>query len=103
MDQHQADKTSLGIIRPQKVLDLEIFPAGREWKPEWADLYSQMRLFGDPPKPLAKLPFTWKYVFECADNPKPHRAMIEDWELGVLFLKLLEGHDERTAAEKVLR
>ena len=100
-DQHQADKTSLGIVRPHKVLDVEFVPADREWKPEWAELYSQMRLFGEPPKPLAKLPFTWRYVFECADNPKPHRTMIEDWELGVLFLKLLEEHDERTAAEKV--
>ena len=26
------------------------------------------------------------YVFECADSHKPHHAMIEDWELGELWL-----------------
>ena len=29
------DKTSLGIVRPTRVLDLEIRPASPEWKPEW--------------------------------------------------------------------
>jgi hypothetical protein len=47
----------------------------------------QLRLFGDPPKPLRKIPFEFHYVFECEDSEKPHRALIKDWELGVLFLK----------------
>ena len=46
--------------------------------------------------------YSFHYVFECADSRKPHRAMIEDWELGVLFLKEADrlGSDE-AAAESV--
>jgi len=99
---HDQDKTSLGIVRPKRVLDLTIEAADREWKPEWQQLYSQLLLFGPPPKPLAKIPFKFSYVFECEDNPKPHHAMIEDWELGVLFLnELARLGDERQAAESV--
>ena len=65
-------------------------------------IYSQTRLFGPPPKPLTKIPFKFQYVFECEDSPKPHEMLIEDWELGVLFLKERErlGNDE-AAAESV--
>ncbi len=30
---------------------------------------------------LRKIPFKFSYIFECQDNNKPHRSMIEDWEL----------------------
>lgn len=97
------DKTSLGIVRPSKVLDLEIRPAkDPEWKPEWKQLFLQRTLFGPPQKPLRKIPYTFHYKFECEDSTKPHTAMCEDWELGALFLKLADslGSDE-LAAEKV--
>lgn len=98
---YERDYTSLGIVRPKIVRDLLIEDADREWKPKWKNLYNQLRLFGDPPKPLTKLPFNWTYIFECEDSDRPHRAMMGDWELGVLFLKLREGHEERRAAEMV--
>ena len=96
---HAEDKTSLGIVRPTRVLDLEVRPANREWKPGWQKLFAQMRLFGPPQKPLAKLPYTFHYVFECEDSDKPHKAMCEDWELGVLFLKEADrlGSEEAAA------
>jgi hypothetical protein len=100
-DLFERDRTSLGIVRPSRVLDVKVEAAERDWKPEWAELYDQMLLFGEQPKKLAKLPFKWSYVFECPDSTKPHNAMIEDWELGVLFLKLRDEHDEATAAQKV--
>lgn len=100
-DLYVQDKTSLGIVRPSRVLEVKVGPAEREWKPEWAALYTQMRLFGDPPKPLLKLPYKWSYVFECSDSTSPHNAMIEDWELGALFLNLREKHDEQRAAQIV--
>ena len=98
---YERDQTSLGIIRPQRVLDVVIKPDADEWKPEWQTLFQQLTLFGPSQKPLTKLPFKWSYVFECEDNPKPYTRMIEDWELGVLFLKLRDEMDERSAAEKV--
>lgn len=101
--QHEQDRTSLGIVRPTRVLDLEIRPAAPEWKPEWQSLFSQLRLFGPPQKPLRKIPFTFHYVFECEDsNGKPHVAMCEDWELGMLFLnEAARLESEQAAAESV--
>jgi hypothetical protein len=81
------DNVSLGIVRPTRVIDLEIREATRDWKPEWQNLYRQLTLFGPAQKPLRKLPYSFHYIFECEDSDKPHTAMCEDWELGVLFLK----------------
>lgn len=97
---YEQDKTSLGVVRPVRVLDLTVEPAEREWKPEWQGVLQQLNLFGPPPKPLAKIPFKFSYVFECEDSEKPHHAMIEDWELGVLYLKEVDrlGSEEKAAA-----
>ena len=83
---YSINQRSLGIVRPTRVLDMEIRPATGEWKPEWKALFEQMTMFGPQQKPLRKLPFSFHYVFECEDSDKPHRAMCEDWELGMLFL-----------------
>lgn len=99
---YEKDQTSLGVVRPARMLDLKIEEAEREWKPEWQNVLQQLRLFGPQPKPLKKLPFKFSYVFECGDSAKPHNAMIEDWELGVLYLKEADRlGDERKAAESV--
>lgn len=100
---HDQDKTSLGVVRPSRVLDLEIRAADAEWKPEWQSLFTQLQLFGPPQRPLRKIPYTFHYVFECSDSGgKSHTAMCEDWELGTLFLKQSErlGSDKE-AAESV--
>lgn len=97
---HEQDKTSLGIVRPSRVLDLEIRPPNMEWKPEWQSLFTQLTLFGPPQKPLRKIPFTFHYVFECEDSGgKTHTAMCEDWELGMLFLNEAQrlGSDQAAA------
>lgn len=99
---YKQDKTSLGIVRPSRVIDVKIEDADPEWKPEWQALFQQLRLFGEPQKPLRKIPFKFSYVFECEDSVKSHSAMIEDWELGVLWLKEADRlGDERKAAESV--
>ncbi len=99
---HALDHTSLGVVRPTKVLDMTIEPVAREWKAEWQAELAQLRLFGPQPKSLQKLPYKFQYVFECEDSDKPHRTMCEDWELGVLFLNECErlGSEEQ-AAESV--
>ena len=97
---YDSEHTSLGIVRPKKVIDLEIRAAiDPDWKPEWRQLFLQKTLFGEPQKALRKLPFSFHYVFECEDSDKPHKAMCEDWELGALFLNESErlGSDEAAA------
>jgi hypothetical protein len=99
---YDQERVSLGIVRPRKVLDLEIRKADKEWKPEWKALFNQLRLFGPQQKPLRKIPYTFHYVFECDDSEKPHTAMCEDWELGVLFLNECDRlGSEEAAAESV--
>ena len=93
---YEQDRTSLGVVRPTRILDLEVTETDREWKPKYQKIYQQMRLFGDPPKPLRKIPYEFRYVFECEDSNKPHRALITDWELGVLYL----GEERRLGSEQ---
>ena len=99
---HATDKVSLGIVRPKRVLDLEIRDADPVWKPEWQNLFNQMALFGPPQKPLRKIPYSFHYKFECEDDDQPHTAMCEDWELGVLFLnESVRLGSDKEAAESV--
>lgn len=99
-DRWDANRTSLGIVRPTRVLDMEIRPVeDPNWKPTWQALFHQMNLFGPQQKPLRKIPYTFHYHFECADSEKPQVAMCEDWELGMLFLNEATrlGCDEKAA------
>lgn len=99
---YASEKTSIGIVKPAGMIDIEIEPTDPEWKPEWQALFKQFTLFGDAPKDLAKIPFKFSYVFKCEDNDKPHHAMIEDWELGVLYLKERDRKaSEHQAAQSV--
>jgi hypothetical protein len=99
---YDSNKTSLGVVHPSRVVDLTIEDADPEWKPEWQVLFDQLKLFGTPQKPLRKIPFKFSYVFECQDSDRPHKAMIEDWELGALWLnEVVRLGDERAAANSV--
>jgi hypothetical protein len=101
---YEKDKTSLGIVRPSEVLDLTVEESERDWKPEWESTLRQFNLFHGPPKELKKLPYKFSYVFRCSDTgDKPHSAMIEDWELGVLFLKEVERLGNEEAATKSVK
>ena len=46
---YEADKTSLGIVRPTEILDLKVEPVERDWKPEWQATLNQFHLFSGPP------------------------------------------------------
>jgi hypothetical protein len=96
---YDADKTSLGIVRPAEILDLKVEAVEREWKPEWQATLKQFHLFSGRPKELEKLPYKFSYVFRCGDSAdKVHSAMIEDWELGVLYRKEVERFGDEKAA-----
>lgn len=98
----EKNKTSLGIVRPKRVLDMVVEKQNGDWKPSWQSMFSQMRLFGQQQKPLRKLPYSFHYVFECEDSLKPQRAMCEDWELGTLFLNEVKRlGSEQAAADSV--
>ena len=104
MDLYKKDKTSLGIVRPTRVIDIEIEDDSTDWDPKYQATFDQLNLFAEDDRKLTlrKIPYKFSYVFECEDTDKPHRAKITDWELGVLWLKEAKrlGEDGK-AAESV--
>ncbi len=105
-DQQQADRTSLGIFKPKKVHDLVISADDPDWKPGFKAALQQARLWENRTvsmEPPRKVPFKFRYHFEC-DDPrcKQHRMMIEDWEVGALFWRLVgKGLSHGDAADGV--
>jgi hypothetical protein len=105
-ERQEADRTSLGVFKPKKIHDLVIMPDDPDWKAEFKAALQQARLWEtrtvskEPPR---KVPFKFRYQFECDDaRCKGHRMMIEDWEVGALFWRLVDqGMAHKDAANKV--
>ena len=105
-DRQKADRTSLGVFRPKRVRDLLITPDDPDWKPGFKAALRQARLWEtrkvtlEPPR---KVPFKFQYVFDCdAPRCKGHRMMIEDWEVGALYWRLVDqGKTADEAASSV--
>lgn len=101
---YETDHVSLGVVKPTKILDFEVKAQTAEWDAKQSASLAQLGFFETPTKPLKKMPFKFSFVFECADSKKPHRAMCEDWEMGVLFNKeVIRLGDAKKAAESVKR
>lgn len=103
----KADKTSLGLIRPRRILDLKVKPDDAEWNPGFLQELKQQRLWDDrtnTKEPPRKVPWKFSYRFECDDArcKGNHQMMIEDWEVGALYWKCVDkGATATEAAEKV--
>ena len=107
-DRQADDRTSLGIFRPKRVLDLVITKVDPSWKPGFLAALKQARIWEDrkvTKEPPRKLPFKFSYRFECDDSrcKKNHCMMIEDWEVGALFWKLVDGGASREEAAAKVR
>ena len=106
IDRQQADRTSLGVFKPKVVKDLVVSPDDLDWKSSFKAALRQARLWEtrtvsmEPPR---KVPFKFHYRFECDDGRcNGHKMMIEDWEVGALFWKLVDqGKAHEDAAAKV--
>jgi len=105
-DKQKADRTSLGVFRPKRIHGLVITPDDPEWNPSFLAALRQARLWDDrkvTKQPPRKVPFKFRYVFECDDDRcNGHRMLITDWEVGALFWKMVDkGDSYDEAAEKV--
>jgi hypothetical protein len=91
----EQDKTSLGIFRPKEVRDLIIKPDEADWKPGFKAALMQQRLWENrtaSKEPPRKVPFKFQYKFLCDDSRcKSHQIMIEDWEVGALYWRCING------------
>lgn len=95
----KTDRTSLGIVRPKEISDFLVEPSEEDWKPQWKKAFQQLRLFGPRQKPLEKIPFKFSYDFHCNNAAcKGHTMMIEDWEVGELYLNMRNKYGSREIA-----
>ena len=106
-EKNRRDGTSLGVFRPRKVRDLVISPDASEWKPSFLAALQQARLWEtrsvtrEAPR---KVPFKFHYLFDCDDSRcNGHRMMIEDWEVGALFWRLVDRGESLEAASEAVR
>jgi nuclear transport factor 2 (NTF2) superfamily protein len=102
-------KTSLAIFRPSRIIDFTHEQTDREWKERAMKMLkaksSQPLLFQEMKQAFSiaqKIPYTFKYKYED-DSGKQSHMMVEDWEIGMLYLNCLKNAEgnEKTAIEKV--
>jgi hypothetical protein len=99
-----ADGLSLALLRPKRLIGLEISKARN---PDWTEeereklLQEQMQgnLFDEVEerrqvKQLRKVPFDFyfRYVYDTPEGEKERKHKIVDWEAGALFWKCRESH-----------
>ena len=99
--------TSLATFKPSEILEFVIEPVEREWdKEKLTNLKAkaqQMQLFQNAENPFEvvnKLPYKFSYRFKD-DAGTVSKLMIEDWEIGALYWKMLgkyDGYDKETKA-----
>jgi hypothetical protein len=86
--QRQRDESgspTLGLFKPTKIKRLLIEPTDRpDWSEQELAKLRQTVLFQTAPaKMLEKLPYDFRYEFDCSDpNCTGHRMLCTDWEMG---------------------
>jgi hypothetical protein len=105
-------KTSLAIFKPTKILDFIVKPDARDWNPkklaslqaqsQQLDLFKTIEEIEEEFRVVKKVPYRFSYRLED-DSGKQSTMMIEDWEIGMLYLNCLRraNNDENTAIGKV--
>jgi hypothetical protein len=103
---------SLAIFKPAKLLNFYNEPSERDWPKDKLERIQakakQLSLFQTPDEIIKefsvvqKLPYVFKYRFEDNEG-KESNLMVEDWEVGTLYLNCLRNADgdEGKALEKV--
>jgi len=87
--QRERNGKSLGVFRPAKVLDFVAQDAAEGWSLKKQAILDQLTLYDAERKPLEKIPFVFKYRYQC-DEPEcaGHEQSIIDWEIMELYRKL---------------
>ena len=86
---------SLGLIKPEKIIDLLIKPCSAEWGKEnieklmqaerQASFFEEERHI--PNTILEKIPFDFYYTYKCSGSDRIYKSKIIDWEAGASYLK----------------
>lgn len=103
------DGLSLALLRPKRVLGLEITPSRHStWTEEEREklTQAQIQLFASPAdaqreiRELRKIPFDFYYSYVCqtAQGEIEYRHKIVDWEAGALFWNCQRSHGQHWEA-----
>ncbi|MDT8389819.1 MAG: hypothetical protein RRC34_04845 [Lentisphaeria bacterium] len=101
-EQFELDRTSLGVVRPKRMLDFLYQPVGEQWSEAQLAKLKQLMLFDQNPALLTKIPYKFSVRFECEDG-KEYTRMIEDWETGMLYLNEEKRLGSQEAAAESVR
>ena len=97
-------KTSLVVFKPAKIKKFNYKEVGRKWSKEKLAQLAQGNLFeknGVQFEVVRKLPYKFSYTV-IDDEGVESTMMIEDWEIGALYWKMLkkyEGDEARACAD----
>lgn len=98
-EKRQQSGETLGILRPSRLLELEITPdATPDWTLEERERLARECLFDSEAAqaraPLRKVPFGFHYHYECEtpDGIETLRHKITDWEVGALYWHCARSH-----------
>ncbi len=108
LDSQNPTNISLATFKPSEFISFDIEEDEREWKKEWRERINQLQInFGEPDKNIqreliSKIPYKFYYKFKDVQGTIS-RLMIEDWEIGMLYLNCLKSYDgnESLALQKV--
>lgn len=99
-------RTSLAVFKPTKILDFYAEKTNPNWSKQKLEALTQLNIFENQKNGkfavVKKLPYKFKFKY-LDDSGKEINQMIEDWETGRLFWKMLEKYegDEIKAIEDV--
>ncbi len=93
LDEYDRNKKSIGIFKPKEIMGFIAKPDNTQWSSVQLQKLSQLKLFGEQPKDLEKIPFKFSYQFVC-DDPrcKGHTISIHDWEVFQLYRNLRDNY-----------
>jgi len=104
----KTERKSLGVFRPQEVIDLKLSEAEAGFAASQRALLNQASLLGDRAgdaarKALEPLPVKARFHYRCSDPAcSTHTQSLIDWELGALYRTLHHrGDDEATIHKKI--
>jgi hypothetical protein len=101
----EADGTSLGVFRPGELLDFTWERDDSPWDAAQEARLQQMSLLMPDRTTLERIPYRFRYVYRCADEPvcNGHRQTIVDWEIQQAFRSWRDEHRSEEAALERIR
>ena len=108
------ERASLATFRPSRVLEVNFEKCDREWNEDKFKRATQsvrQGTFFDSDSVAAlrksfqlaqKIPYRFLYKYEDEERRRPIKGMIEDWELGQLFLNCREKYGEERAIKMTI-